>query len=61
MNTKDRQGLSFGFGLILIWLTLLTGYLVYDKMYSGDGFTQTIILPPQVQLEPVEFDIIEGV
>jgi len=41
-----QEGIRFGFVIILIWLLLLTGYLIYDKMFIGGVFTRTILVPP---------------
>lgn len=47
MNKLDYEGIKFGFTFVIIWLLLLTGYTMYDKMSVGNtGFSQTILLPP---------------
>ena len=56
MNKQERSGISFGFSLVLIWLILLTGFVMYDKMIEGRGITQTIVLPPP----PLEVIEVEG-
>lgn len=56
MNKQERAGISFGFALVLIWLVLLTGFIMYDKMVEGRGITQTIVLPPP----PLEVIEVEG-
>lgn len=55
MKTKEHEAIKFGFKLILIWLLLLTGFVMYDKMSIGNGgISQTILLPPPIQdLEPI--------
>lgn len=51
-----QEGIRFGFITILIWLTILTGYLIYDKIYTGGVLTRTILVPPP-QVEIIgEFD-----
>ena len=44
------KGISFGFVLVLTWLLLLTGYLLYDKMISVNEVRQTILVPPQLEI-----------
>ena len=55
MNRQDCNGIKFGFSLVLIWLTLLTGFVMYDKMSIAQG-VRNIILPPPI-LEPVEMEV----
>lgn len=61
MNREQRAGIGFGFSLILIWLILLTGFMMYDKMVEGRGISQTIILPPPplevIEVEGVDYDL----
>jgi hypothetical protein len=56
MNKQEHAGISFGFTLVLIWLILLTGFVMYDKMVEGRGIAQTIVLPPP----PLEVIEVEG-
>ena len=49
-QTDFINGTRFGFGLILIWLTLLTGWLMYDKMNVGEKINKVMILPPPVEV-----------
>ena len=55
MNSQERNGIKFGFSLVLIWLTLLTGFVMYDKMSIVRG-VRNVILPPPI-LEPVEMEV----
>lgn len=55
MDKEFKAGTAFGFGLILIWLTLLTGFIMYGKMVGGSK-VNTIILPPP----PLEVIDVEG-
>lgn len=60
MNKQEHAGVSFGFGLILIWLILLTGFVMYGKMKEGREVNRTIILPPQlevIEVEGVDYEI----
>lgn len=51
MNKKDLNGIRFGFILILIWLVLLTGFIIYDKINSSKvQIKETIVLPPEIEL-----------
>ena len=56
MNRQEHAGIGFGFSLVLIWLILLTGFVMYGKMVEGRGITQTIVLPPP----PLEVIEVEG-
>lgn len=56
MNRQERVGIRFGFTLVLIWLTLLTGFVMYDKMVEDRGVAQTIVLPPSPPLEVIEVE-----
>ena len=56
MNKQERSGVSFGFGLVLIWLILLTRFVMYGKIVEGQGVTRTIVLPPP----PLEVIEVEG-
>ena len=58
MNKQECSGISFGFSLVLIWLILLTGFVMYDKMVEDRGEIRTIVLPPSPPLEVIE---VEGV
>ena len=53
MNKQERAGVSFGFGLILIWLVLLTGFTMYGKIVER-GKVNAIILPPPLEVIEVE-------
>lgn len=55
MNKQDRSGIGLGFILTFIWLILLTGFIMYDKMSIGQG-VRNIILPPPI-LEPLEVEV----
>ncbi len=55
MDGQDYNGIKFGFSLVLIWLTLLTGFVMYDKMSIGRG-VENIIIPPPI-LEPIEMEV----
>ena len=60
MNREQHAGIGFGFSLILIWLILLTAFIMYDKIIEGRGNTQTIILPPPLEVlevEGVDYDL----
>jgi len=63
MDKLFKSGTAFGFGLILIWLTLLTGFVMYDKMAEGRDITQPVLLPPppleviEVEIEGVDYDL----
>lgn len=60
MNKQEYSGISFGFSLVLIWLILLTGFVMYDKMVEGREVSKTIILPPQLEVietEGVDYDL----
>lgn len=55
MNKLQREGIKFGFTLILIWLLGLTGYLLYDKMNTGSKEVgNTLILPPEIEILEVD-------
>ena len=56
MNRQEHAGIGFGFSLVLIWLILLTGFVMYDKMIEDRGITKTIFLPPPPQLEVIEVE-----
>jgi hypothetical protein len=56
MNKQERSGISFGFSLVLIWLILLTGFIMYDKIIEDRGVVKTIFLPPPPQLEVIEVE-----
>jgi hypothetical protein len=56
MNRQECSGISFGFSLVLIWLILLTGFIMYDKMVEDRGIARTIVLPPP----PLEVIEVEG-
>lgn len=56
MNRQERAGIGFGFTLVLIWLILLTGFVMYGKMVEDRGVTKTIFLPPP----PLEVIEVEG-
>ena len=59
MNEQERAGVSFGFGLILVWLVLLTGFVMYGKMVE-EVKVNTIILPPPlevIEVEGVDYDL----
>lgn len=45
-----QEGIRFGFITILIWLTLLTGYLICDKMNVVNKVQEVIILPPPLEV-----------
>ena len=50
MNKEYFNGTRFGFILILIWLALLTGFMIYDKMDSSKvQIRETIVLPPEIE------------
>ena len=55
MSKLQYEGIKFGFTFLFIWLILLTGFVMYDKMSIGSGgITQTILLPPPIpELEPI--------
>lgn len=55
MNKEQYEAVKFGFILILIWLTLLTGCQIYDKIFVGGRLI--ILPPPAVQLEPLEVEM----
>ena len=63
MNREQHAGISFGFSLILIWLILLTGFVMYDKMVKGRDVTQPVLLPPppleviEIEVEGVDYDL----
>lgn len=51
MNKEYFNGTRFGFILILIWLILLTGFTMYDKIDSSKvQIRETIVLPPEIEL-----------
>lgn len=54
MSKKDLLGLSFGMKVILIWLAILTGFFMYDKMNVGEKINKVIILPPPIEQIEVE-------
>lgn len=56
MHKEQYKGIRFGFITIIIWLLLLTSYLVYAKMNIGDRINKVIILPPPIE----SLDIVEG-
>lgn len=58
MNRQERSGVGFGFSLVLIWLILLTGFVMYGKIVEGRGVTRTIVLPPPLEVIEVEGDIL---
>lgn len=48
MTYQERKGIAFGFGLIVIWLTiltLLTGFLMYDKIQTNKNDTKVTPAP----------------
>jgi hypothetical protein len=53
MNRQELAGIRFGFGLILVWLILLTGFVMYDKI-KEEVKVDTIIIPPQLEVIEVE-------
>ena len=63
MDKEFKAGTTFGIGLVLIWLTLLTVFVMYGKMVEGRGITQTILLPPppleviEIETEGVDYDL----
>ena len=61
MNKQECSGISFGFSLVLIWLILLTGFVMYDKMIEDGGVVRTIVLPPPplevIEVEGVDYDL----
>jgi hypothetical protein len=60
MNKQEHAGIGFGFTLVLIWLVLLTGFIMYDKMVEDREVGKTIILPPQlevIEIEGVDYDL----
>lgn len=60
MNKQEYAGISFGYGLVLIWLILLTGFIIYGKIVEGREVSRTIILPPQleiIEVEGVDYDL----
>ena len=57
MNKQERAGIGFGFSLILIWLILLTAFVMYGKIVEG-GKVNAIILPPPLEVIEVEGDIL---
>lgn len=59
MNRQERASASFGFWLILIWLIVLTGFTMYDKI-KEEAKVNTIVLPPQleiIEVEGVDYDL----
>jgi hypothetical protein len=56
MNRQEHAGVGFGFTLVLIWLVLLTGFVMYDKIIEDRGVVKTIFLPPPPQLEVIEVE-----
>ena len=61
MYKNELEGIRFGFKILFVWLILLTGFVMYDKMSIGNrGISQTILLPPPVQdLEVIDYGINE--
>jgi hypothetical protein len=60
MNRQEHAGVGFGFTLVLIWLVLLTGFIMYDKMVEDREVGKTIMLPPQlevIEIEGVDYDL----
>jgi hypothetical protein len=63
MDKEFKAGTAFGFGLILIWLTLLTWFIMYGKMVEGRDITQPVLLPPppleviEIEVEGVDYDL----
>lgn len=57
MNKQERAGIGFGFSLILIWLILLTGFIMYGKIIEGVK-VNTIVLPPPLEVIEVEGGIL---
>ena len=62
MDKNKYQGIGFGFIFLIIWLLLLTGYTIYDKINIGEKIEKVIILPPPVEsleiIENTEYDIL---
>ena len=60
MNREEQKAIKFGFKIMLIWLTILTGIIMYDKMSIGSKINQTILLPPPIQeMEVYDYGINE--
>ena len=58
MNRTQHEGIKFGFTFLMIWLLLLTGYLMYDKM--NVRFKPMVLQPiPVMELEPLPIVIEE--
>jgi hypothetical protein len=58
MNRQEHAGVGFGFTLVLIWLVLLTGFIMYDKMVEDREVGKTIMLPPQLEVIEIEGDLL---
>ena len=60
MSKIRYEGVSFGFKILLIWLTILTGYIMYDKIISVNKIHETIVLPPQIEIiGDIDYDLNE--
>lgn len=63
MDKEFKAGTVFGFSLILIWLTLLTGFIMYGKIVEDEDITQPVLIPPppleviEVEIEGVDYDL----
>ena len=63
MNKQECAGVGFGFSLVLIWLILLTGFVMYDKMVEDRDIAQPVLLPPppleviEIEIEGVDYDL----
>ena len=63
MNKQERAGIGFGFTFVLIWLVLLTGFVMYGKMVEDRDVAQPVLLPPspleviEIEIEGVDYDL----
>ena len=50
MSKREYEGTAFGFIFVVIWLLLLTGFVMYDRMNANEGLKKVIVLPPPIEV-----------
>lgn len=57
MNQKEYRGIAFGFSIILFWLIVLTGILIYSIIdLKEQQVSPAIISPPTLEILEVDVE-----